>query len=425
MPCRGSRNPGLPVRFLVQDLLTQGDTFLADPHAGSGDEADTLLILALPQNEQQSAQVFEEDRCDLRNRERRGGEPIRHASSFLTSAKRTPIAVSTRLEEDPGSAANTNNRCSVRTSGLPRSAASRRAALTAASASPSPTRSPRVWAGGSNRRALASRTRSRVTPSRSNVFAATPTSNRPSSRCCVPATLPSACATAWAACRHVTRRGTNGKQRRHRHSLLRAGPRSAAGPSLSCLTPTRWWAPGCRSGCPPAPPSGMHWRSTSANWNYRPATTGQAGRTRTVPAFTAIRLTKEEPDFVPAASPRLPRSTSPRPLAEPSMNRPGVPRPAPRRTGARRSRPISARFGAGSVLRDFQAPVPRVLLSVTLAGPAPSGSASTPRRCQGCSRPPRHLPDQAALSYAALLRQGQRRYSLTSARINSASRRTG
>lgn len=80
---------------------------------------------------------------------------------------------------------------------------------------------------------------------------------------------------------------------------------------------------------------------------------------------------------------------------------------------------------AGSVLRDFETPVPRVLLSITLAGPAPSGSASTPRRCQDCSRPPRHLPDQAVLSFTALLRQGRWRWSLTSARIVSASRRTG
>ena len=156
-----------------------------------------------------------------------------------------------------------------------------------------------------------------------------------------------------------------------------------------------------------------------------PRKTGQTG---TVPVFTAIRSTKEEPDFVPAASPRLPRSTftvaSGRTIHESARSSP----PAAshqQRAGARRSRPISARFGAGSVLRDFQAPVPRVLLSVTLAEPAPSGSASTSRRCQGCSRPPRRLPDQAALSYAALLRQGQRRWSLTSARIDSASRRTG
>lgn len=30
-----------------------------------------------------------------------------------------------------------------------------------------------------------------------------------------------------------------------------------------------------------------------------------------VPVFTVIRSTEEEPDSVPAASPRLPRSTSP------------------------------------------------------------------------------------------------------------------
>jgi hypothetical protein len=68
--------------------------------------------------------------------------------------------------------------------------------------------------------------------------------------------------------------------------------------------------------------------------------------------------------------------------------------------------------------------VPCVLLSVTLAGPTPSGSASASRLCQGCSHPPRHLPGQAALSFAALLRQGRRCRSLTSTRIVSTSRRT-
>jgi hypothetical protein len=47
------------------------------------------------------------------------------------------------------------------------------------------------------------------------------------------------------------------------------------------------------------------------------------------------------------------------------------------------------------------------------------------RRCQGGSRPSRLLPDRAALSFTALLRQGRRRWSFTSARIVSASRRTG
>jgi hypothetical protein len=52
--------------------------------------------------------------------------------------------------------------------------------------------------------------------------------------------------------------------------------------------------------------------------------------------------------------------------------------------------------------------VPRVLLSATLAGPAPSGSAGASRLRRGCSHLPRRFPDQAAPSFAALLRQGQR-----------------
>jgi len=73
--------------------------------------------------------------------------------------------------------------------------------------------------------------------------------------------------------------------------------------------------------------------------------------------------------------------------------------------GTHRARPLSARFEPVAVIKDVTTPVPRVLLSATLAGPAPSGSTGTSRLCQGCSRPPRHHPDQAALSYTALLRQ--------------------
>jgi hypothetical protein len=60
---------------------------------------------------------------------------------------------------------------------------------------------------------------------------------------------------------------------------------------------------------------------------------------------------------------------------------------------------------AGIALRGVTAPVPRVLLSTSLTGPTPSGSADAPRLCQGCSHPPRHLPDQAAPSYARPLRR--------------------
>ena len=56
-------------------------------------------------------------------------------------------------------------------------------------------------------------------------------------------------------------------------------------------------------------------------------------------------------------------------------------------------------------VKGRQALVSLVHLPVSLAGPAPSGSASTSRHCQGCSRPPRRLPDQAALSFTRPLRR--------------------
>ena len=68
-------------------------------------------------------------------------------------------------------------------------------------------------------------------------------------------------------------------------------------------------------------------------------------------------------------------------------------------TGAHRARPLSARFEPVYLSRDVITLVSRVLLSITLAEPAPSGDPGTSRRCQGCSHPPRHLPDQAALSF--------------------------
>jgi len=55
-----------------------------------------------------------------------------------------------------------------------------------------------------------------------------------------------------------------------------------------------------------------------------PRTTGQTG---TVPVFTAIRSTKEEPSSIPAASPRLRRSHSPWPPGAHPHARPEVPGP--------------------------------------------------------------------------------------------------
>ena len=73
--------------------------------------------------------------------------------------------------------------------------------------------------------------------------------------------------------------------------------------------------------------------------------------------FTAIRSTKEEPDFVPAASPRLRRSTSPWPPAEPPMNRPGVPRPPPAHAASgcaphpAHIRQVRSRYGLEGLIR--------------------------------------------------------------------------
>ena len=63
--------------------------------------------------------------------------------------------------------------------------------------------------------------------------------------------------------------------------------------------------------------------------------------------------------------------------------------------------------GLGPVcrLRGFATGSLSLHLLVSIAGPRPSGSPSLSRRCQGCSRPPRRLPDQASLIYTSLLRQ--------------------
>ena len=118
---------------------------------------------------------------------------------------------------------------------------------------------------------------------------------------------------------------------------------------------------------------------------------GDGQEPRRFPCSLSIRSTKEEPNSVPAASPRLPRSTSPwSPDEHPHAHR-GVPR---RPSDGYAPHPAHIhQIGAGKPLRDVPTLVPRVLLFVTLAGPTPSGSASASRLCQGCSHPLRHLPE--------------------------------
>ena len=67
-------------------------------------------------------------------------------------------------------------------------------------------------------------------------------------------------------------------------------------------------------------------------------------------------------------------------------------------------RQVSSRF----IAYGTSSMVPSVRLLVLLAGPAPSGSTGTSRRCQGCSHPPRRPPDQAAPSFTQPLRRPSR-----------------
>jgi len=108
-------------------------------------------------------------------------------------------------------------------------------------------------------------------------------------------------------------------------------------------------------------------QSRSADGGPSPTPTPAAqveGRPGTVPVFTVIRSTEEEPDFVPAASPRLPRRTSPWPPGRQSETCRGVPHSDYRgrvRTAPGPDPPGSSRF----VIEGRMTPVPRVLLSVT------------------------------------------------------------
>jgi hypothetical protein len=147
-----------------------------------------------------------------------------------------------------------------------------------------------------------------------------------------------------------------------------------------------------------------------------PPDAGEQARSGTVPVFTVLRSTKEEPDYAPAVSLRVRRRLSSQPPWRLMTTAAGVPcRP----TILGRCAPLPApihQVRAGAASRGDHTPVPRVLLSVPLAEPGPSGGAGPSRRCQGCSHPPRHHPARAAPSSAVPLRQDQRRRSLTSTR---------
>jgi len=67
--------------------------------------------------------------------------------------------------------------------------------------------------------------------------------------------------------------------------------------------------------------------------------------------------------------------------------------------------PYPRQIGAGEPLRDVPTLVPRVLLFVTLAEPTPLAVLARPGFVGAAPTHARHLPEQAAPSYTALLRQ--------------------
>jgi hypothetical protein len=105
-----------------------------------------------------------------------------------------------------------------------------------------------------------------------------------------------------------------------------------------------------------------------------------------VPTFTTNRSTREMPSYIPAASPRVRRSLSSWPPRRSEHPGCGVARPV-LTAGAHDTPTQIHQVRVGSTLTGLHALVPLVHLLVSLAGPAPSGSADAPRRCQDCSPP--------------------------------------
>jgi hypothetical protein len=136
-------------------------------------------------------------------------------------------------------------------------------------------------------------------------------------------------------------------------------------------------------GAPARHPAGHRAGRAAPRRFPRSLATGQRGRDRA---------------FTPAASPRVRRRPSAR---SPGPHRLDNPEAGGLPTGARPAlhRPASTRFWAvfesRGISYSFAIAIPSRLASAADV----SGSTTSPLRCQGCSRPPRHLPDQAALGF--------------------------
>jgi hypothetical protein len=121
---------------------------------------------------------------------------------------------------------------------------------------------------------------------------------------------------------------------------------------------------------------------------------GSEGDTGRFPRSSRSRSTSEASSSTLAASPRLHRRSSPWPPGRLSHRDQKFPNPAQRRRVRTATSPYPPDLSWWAV-KGRQTLISRVHLLVSLTGPASSGSADTSRRCQGCSHPPQHLPDQA------------------------------
>jgi hypothetical protein len=126
---------------------------------------------------------------------------------------------------------------------------------------------------------------------------------------------------------------------------------------------------------------------------------------RRFPCSLVDRSAKEAPDLAPATSPRLPRSTSPRPSPHPSDSSGKFPHPRSEAGGyashPAQIRQVSSRCVFKGRKRRFLA------YAFPPRSPDPHHLAVLirPGFVRAACHPTRHLPGQAALSFAILLRQ--------------------
>jgi hypothetical protein len=181
----------------------------------------------------------------------------------------------------------------------------------------------------------------------------------------------------------------------------------------------------------PAFPGSDYYETSAPPDDHQPATglpsphlaRREEGGHRWFPRSPRTDRRGRRPAVIPAASPQLRRRPSPWP-PRPALSaghRASSPHSRPPCTAPR---PRSARFRAGSSLTGRRHWFLSVHLLVSLAGPAPSGSTGTSRRCQGCFPPSPASPGSGCPQLHPAAATARRCRSPTSTRIHSASWRT-